>query len=279
MVRIITDSTCDLDPAFAAEREIQVLPLNVSFGEEQFLDGVTLQKDEFFARLEQGVLPKTSQITPGAFQTAFQQALEAGDEVLYVGLSGELSGTAQSARVAKALLDGDERIHLIDSRTVTGGLGHLVTIAANLRDAGLSAAELEAKLLGFLPRMRFYAVVDTLKYLKLGGRISGAAAVVGGVMGIRPILTVEDGKVVSAGKVRSLEAGRRWHLGKLEEHPPAREFGVSFAYSRDREPMEVFRSEVLARDPKLRTLECSIGSVVGTYAGPGAFGVMYLEEV
>ncbi len=278
MVRIITDSTCDLDPAYTRERDIQVLPLTVSFGQEHFRDGIDLSKETFYQRLEQGgTLPKTAQITPHEFEKVFRQAIAQGDQVVCVLISSNLSGTYQSALIGRNLVDG-EGIFVIDSRTVTGGLGHLVKIAADLRDAGRSAAEITAVLQGLVPRLRFYAVLDTLKYLKLGGRISGAAAVVGGVLGIRPIISAVEGEIRSAGKVRSLDAGRQWLLGKLQEHPPAMEYGLCFTYSWNREPMEVLRSETLEQWPTEDLIECHIGSVVGTYAGPGAFGVMYVEK-
>ena len=279
MVRIITDSTCDLDPAYTAARGITVLPLTVSFGEEHFRDGVDLTREEFYRRLEEGsVLPKTTQITPAEFQEAFVQELVTAEEVVFIGISSGLSGTCQSAEIARTLMDGDPRIHLVDSGSVTGGLGHLVKVAADLRDAGLSGSDIRAELLRLVPRMRFFAAVNTLKYLKLGGRISGAAAVVGGIMGIRPIISMEGGKIFSAGKVRSVEAGQKWLMKKLEEEPPALEYGLCFTYSLDPAAMEGFRTMALERYPVEDTLVCSIGSVVGTYGGPGAFGVMYIEQ-
>ena len=164
MIRIITDSTCDLSARQAHDLGLTVMPLTVHFGEEAYLDGVEITPPEFYAKLAASgsVLPTTSQINPGAFADAFEAALAEGDEVVGIFISSELSGTYQSAVMAKEMI-GSSRIHLVDSRTVTFPLALLLSEAARLRDAGLDGAELARQTTGLSRRLRLMAVLDTLK--------------------------------------------------------------------------------------------------------------------
>ena len=181
MIRIVTDSTSDLSADRAAALGVEVLPLSVHFGEESFQDGVDITKEEFYARLEQAeTLPTTAQIPPETFIKTFERLTAQGDQVLGIFLSSAMSGTYQSAMIARDIV-GEERIAVVDSQTVTFALGLLVEAACLLRDQGLSLEELRAQVEALAGRVRLLAVVDTLKYLKMGGRISGAAAVVGGL--------------------------------------------------------------------------------------------------
>lgn len=276
-VRILTDSTCDMDPEYAEKHGVTVFPMSVFFGDEHFRDGVDLTREEFYRRLEEGpVLPKTSQITPAFFEEQFREAREAGDTVVCILISSKLSGNYQSALIGRNLAGG-EGIYVVDSLTVTGGLWLLVHIAVKLRDKGMSAREIATYLESVRPRMRFYATLETLKYLKLGGRISGAAAVVGTMLGIRPVISVVDGEVRSVGKVRSQSAGRAWILEKMRRHRPDPAWDMVYTYSKYSELAEDLMEEFIPLFPTEEQLKCNIGSVVGTYAGPGAVGVMYIE--
>ena len=184
MVRIMTDSTCDLSPERQKALGVEVVPLSVHFGAESFRDGVDLSNAEFYERLRGAeTLPTTAQVNPEEFISRFQDHVGAGDQVVGIFLASQLSGTCQSALIARGIVD-EANIFVVDSTTVTFGLGLLVEMAAQLRDAGLSAPEIAAQVEQLAGRLRFYAVVGTLKYLKMGGRISGTAAVVGGMLGI-----------------------------------------------------------------------------------------------
>ncbi len=280
MVQIITDSTCDLGQARARELGIRILPLTVFFGKESFLDGVELTPEQFYTRLIQSpVLPTTSQINPDRFQTAFQEALDQGDEVVGIFLSSELSGTYQSARIAQTMLDTPERVHLVDSRTVTFPMALIVEEAVRLRDAGASAAEIAAQARGLTSRIRLLAVLDTLKYLKLGGRISAATAAVGGLLGVTPLVGIVDGKVESIGKCRGRKAAFRWMKERLEKEPIDYARCIGFGHSHCPEALEQITTYFAGEAARAHhVVQGEIGSVVGTYAGPGATGIAYFTK-
>ena len=279
MIRIVTDSTSELSSRRAAELGVEVVPLAVHFGEESFLDGVDITKEEFYTRLA-GVetLPTTSQVPPETFIQTFRRLTEGGDQVLGIFLSGAMSGTSQSAHIAREVVDEDN-IAVVDSQTVTFGLGLLVEAACRLRDQGLSLSELEARVTALAGRVRLLAVVDTLKYLKMGGRISGATAVVGGLLGITPIITIQDGLVVSVGKSRGRKAGFQFIQKWLQEkEAPDTSLPVSFGHSHAPEVMEegmaFFGPQLAGAD----LLQSDIGSVVGTHVGPGAGGLAFFVK-
>lgn len=279
MIRIVTDSTSDLPAARAAELGVEILPLSVHFGEESFRDGVDITREEFYARLA-GVdtLPTTSQIPPETFIDAFRRLTENGDQVLGVFLSSDMSGTYQSAMIARDIV-GEENIAVVDSRTVTFALGLLVEEACALRDQGLPLDGLRQRVEALAGRVRLLAVVDTLKYLKMGGRISGAAAVVGGLLGICPVITIENGLVASVGKGRGRKAGFQFIARWLEEKEKI-DTGLPVAFGHSDAPqvmadcMEFFREQTGGA----RLCPMDIGAVVGTHAGPGAAGLAFFVK-
>lgn len=278
MIRIFSDSTCDLSPARQRALGVEVAPLAVHFGEETYRDGVDLTNPQFYAKLRAArELPHTSQVNPEEFMDLFRPYVDQGDEIVGIFLSSKLSGTCQSAAIAGELLGGG-RVHVVDSTTVTFGLGLLVEMAARLRDRGKTAAEIEEDVEALAKRLRFYAVVDTLKYLKMGGRISAATAMVGGVLGVTPILNIRDGVVEAAGKSRGRKGGYQWMAKKMEAEPVDASLPVSFGHSDSPERMaecEAFFRELV---PHMEILESDIGSVVGTHAGPGAVGIAYFTK-
>lgn len=279
MIEIITDSTCDLTPAMANELGVRVLPLTVQFGEESFRDGLDITNADFYERLRSAqTLPTTSQINPDAFVSAFQEALDRGNQVVVIVVSSELSGTFQSAVIAKEMLDSED-VFVVDSRQVALSLNLLVLEAARLRDEGESAAEIANAVIALREKVRLYAVVDTLKYLKMGGRISAATAVVGGVLGITPIIALKDGKVESAGKTRGRKAGVQW----IREQANSEELDFSrplaLGHTDCVEALDAVAEEFSDLVPKFASVfSCEIGAVVGTHAGPGAAGVAYVVK-
>ena len=275
MVRIITDSTSDLLPQRRQELGIDVLPLSVHFGEESFQDGVDITNQGFYERLSQAeTLPTTSQVNPEDFAALFQRYVDQGDQVVGIFISSDLSGTCQSAAIARDMVDGGE-IHVIDSRSVTFALGLLVEQAAAFRDQGLSAAEIAERITQLTGRLRLLAVVDTLKYLKMGGRISAATAVVGGILGISPIIAVRDGKVEAVGKARGRKAALQWMAKRMEQEPPAAGLPVSFGHSNAPKAMEECIAFFVPQLGSPQYFTGDIGAVVGTHAGPGAAGIAY----
>ena len=276
MIRIITDSSCDLDLTQAAQLQVDVLPIHIYFGETEYLDRQTLSVTEFYEKLETvEKLPTTSQITPFEFAQAFQPYVDAGDEIVGIFLSSELSGTFQSAMTAKQMLQADN-IYLVDS--LNAALGHhlLVQIAVRLRDAGLSAQQIAARLTELAPKVKLVACVQTMKYLVMGGRVSPTAGKIGSILGIIPIIEVRNGKVESAGKVRGHKASLRWVQQFLEEHPADAQYPVVFSHSVNpagRDELVQAVTPLLLKDDYLY---CDLGSTVGTQ--PGAIGMAYIAE-
>ena len=279
MIRILTDSTSDLSPARAQALGVEVLPLSVHFGEETFRDGVDITNEGFYDRLAKAeTLPTTSQVPPETFLQTFQRIRGEGDQILGIFLSGAMSGTCQSAMIARQIVGG-EGIVIVDSRTVTFALGLLVETACILRDQGLSLEELTARMEELVGKVRLLAVVDTLKYLKMGGRISGAAAVVGGLLGICPIITIRDGLVASVGKGRGRKAGFQFIAKWLDEKEPIDgSLPVSFGHTNAPKALEECMAYFAERTAGQQVFPSDIGAVVGTHTGPGATGIAFYTK-
>lgn len=272
MVKIITDSTCDIEAAQAAKLGIETIPLRVLFGDQSFEDGVDLSKADFYEKLAHAkVLPTTSQVNPDAFVKAFEAHVEAGDTVVCICISEKLSGTYQSAMIAKDMVKGD--IYVVDSNSATIGASILVRHAVKLRDAGKSASDIHAELCAMAKKVKLVAVVNTLKYLKMGGRISSTTAVVGGLLGISPIVAVEDGAVNSVGKVRGQKAAIAFMEQYIKDHGIDTNYPIGFAYSGDnladmQQVMHHFNFADCFYD--------QLGTVIGTHAGPGAIAISFI---
>lgn len=278
MVRILTDSTSELSAARQAELGVEVAPLTVHFGEETFRDGVDITNHAFYDRLRRAeALPVTAQVNPEEFVNRFRTHVEAGDEVVGIFLSSLLSGTFQSASIARDIVD-ETHIFVVDSGAVTFGLGLLVEYAVMLRDQGRSAAQIAAEVQAISGRVRLLAVVDTLKYLKMGGRISGASAVLGGMLGITPILKVQHGVVEAAAKVRGRKAAFQWMDRRMEQERPDLTLPVAFGHSDAPAVLAECRAHFVEKLGLTSWLESDIGSVVGTHAGPGAAGIAYFVK-
>jgi DegV family protein with EDD domain len=278
MVRIITDSTSDIPQAEAAALGITVVPLTVHFGDEAYKDGIDLTNEDFYKKLAAvETLPTTSQVPPGEFTPLFQGFVDAGDDVVGIFISSEMSGTFQSAVVAREHV-GRDNVHVIDSRTATFELALLVRLAVRFRDAGMTAARIDARIRELIGRVRLFAVVDTLKYLKMSGRISTTTAFVGGLLGINPVIAVKDGRVESAGKARGLKAGLKMIHEFLQADPPDPDYLVVFGHTNApaalRETVAFFTKEYDIKD----YIEADIGTIVGTHVGPGAAGIAYIAK-
>lgn len=276
MIRIITDSTSDLSWETCERLGVEAMPISVHFGSESFRDGVDITHAEFYRRLAQAeALPTTSQLNPDELATLFRSCRDSGDEVVGIFLSGDLSGTLQSAQIAREMA-GNQGIYIVDSRNATFALGLLVERAAALRDQGLSAADLADAVRELAGRLRLVAVVDTLKYLKMGGRISAATAMVGGILGISPIVAVEDGKVESIGKARGRQAALRWIGERLAQEDVDLSLPVAFGHSHCEEALRDCMEHFSAlREQACGVMIGSLGSAIGTHVGPGAVGLAY----
>ena len=268
-VQIIVDSTVDMPEH--SRSACRVVPLTVHFGEESFIDGVTLNKQDFYRRLaEGGALPTTSQATPAAFQSVFDEVTRAGDSAVVITLASQFSGTYQSACIAA---EDYENIYVVYSRTAAIGSGILAEYALRCAEQGMEAGALAALLEKKREDVRLFALLDTLEYLKRGGRISKTVAFAGGLLNIKPLITVEDGEVLVVGKARGAKQGMALLTEKLLS-----DGGINFdlpillGYSgTDASNLEKYRADSREiwqgrEDTLPSTLLCS---VIGTHTGPG----------
>ena len=277
-VRIIVDSTTDVRESYRAK--MQFVPLTVRFGETEYSDGVDLDKREFYEKLvESDVLPTTSQATPAMFDTVFRETAAAGDSAVVITLSSKLSGTYQSAVLAA---DGYENIYIVDSQSVSIGAGVLAELGVRLNEQGRSAAEIAETLMRAREDVCVIALLDTLEYLKKGGRISKTVAFAGGMLNIKPVVTIQDGAVVMIGKARGSRNGNNLLVEKINQAG-----GVDF----DRPVLLGYTGlssvlmEKYVEDSKalweghVHQLDsCLLCSVIGTHAGPGAVAVAFFKK-
>jgi len=278
MVRIITDSTSDVRPAQWAKLGVTVLPLSVNFEDKSYLDGIDLTVDAFFEMLANAEkLPTTSQINPDAFARVFKECTDSGDDVVGIFISSKLSGTHDSAVIAAQEVNPD-KIFVVDSKIGTFGLAILVHEAVKMRDAGMEAAEIANKVEKLTKRVRLVAMVDTLKYLRMGGRISAASAILGGVLGIKPIVDLQNGLIHNIGKVRGKNSAMQFILKYLSDNPLDTGLAFSIGHSNARQEYDNLRAFLQPHIPVDKALIGEIGSVIGTYVGPGAFGIAYFEK-
>lgn len=278
MIRIITDSTSDISQDEAKKLGVDVIPLTVSFGEESFIDGVTITSDEFYKRLQEGdILPKTSQPSPVAFEEVYKKYIEQGDEIISIHISAELSGTVQSARIAAEEVAPD-KITVIDSLNVTGAQNVLVRAALKHRDEGLSRAEIVEKINDYIPRLRLFVIVNTLEYLKKGGRIKPSAAIVGDVISLHPVLTIINGFVEVAAKVIGDKATVKWLDKHIDEEVPEPGLPIILGHSAAPKKSASLMEKLTAKGVENIADVIQLGSVVGTYAGPGSVGMFYIAQ-
>ena len=277
-IRIITDSASDITQAEAKQLNIDVLPLKTLFGEEEYLDGITLDYETFYQKLvESDVMPTTSQIAPIEYEEKFRAAVENGDQVVCITISSKLSGCYQSASIAAEEFPG--KIELVDSLNAAIGERLLVQLALKARDEGKNAQEIGKLLNEQKHNIRLIALLDTLEYLKKGGRISSATAVAGSLLSIKPVIAIENGEVVTLGKARGSKNGNNM-LRTLVEKSGGINFEMPFylAYTglSDELLQKYIADSASLYEGKTDHLPIStIGSTIGTHAGPGAIAAAF----
>ena len=280
MIRILTDSASDILPAEAEQLGVTVIPLNVTLEDGTVLrDGIDKTPSEYYALLKEcHKLPTTSQPSPELFERFYQDAAAAGDEVLGIFLSHELSGTWQCARLAADLVNVDN-VLFVDSANVCLGEGLLVRLAVQLRAAGKTLVQIATDLEHAKEHLHLVAAIDDLKYLRKGGRLPAAVAVAGGMLGIKPLITIQDGKVAMAGKARGLPGAYVALFKKVEEMGginPAFPALAGYTVSpREVTPIQTYLRDNLQQEDLLVR---QIGCVIGTHAGPGAFGIAFFDK-
>jgi len=276
-VRILTDSTADIPLPVAESLGITVVPLTVSFGNESYLDGIELDNVGFFQKLQTNkTLPKTSQPAPGAFQEAFIRLIDEGaDGIVAVLLTSKLSGTYQSAVTARDALSEEYKkvpIELIDSQSVSVGIGYTTMQAAEEAKQGASLETIKEHALDRLARTRILFALDTLEYLSKGGRIGGASAMVGNILSIKPILSFKEGVVVPIERPRT-RAKAYARIGQLVAEAGPLESATIVASD---ETVGQQLADVLATVYKSEMQRYKVGAVIGTYSGPAVAGVAFV---
>ncbi len=278
-IRVITDSAADLPQP--CRPEITVLPMAVTFGEEQFLDGVDLTHRQFYEKLIEGdALPTTSQINPAQFEEAFRRAVDDGEDVVAVVLSSKLSGTCQSARIAAEEFSG--RVFVVDSENATIGQQILVRRALDLLDQGLDAAAIAAELEKEKKDIRLVALLDTLEYLKRGGRISPSVALVGGLLSVKPVIAVEHGEVVMLGKARGSKNGSNLLVQEIRKTNGVdfdRPYLLGYTGLEDSLLQKYIADSAALWAEHTNALPIgTIGGTIGTHVGPGAVAVAFFQR-
>ena len=280
MIRILTDSASDILPAEAEQLGVTVIPLNVTLEDGTILrDGVDMTPSAYYEILAGcRKLPTTSQPSPELFENFFLEAAAAGDEVIGIFLSHALSGTYQCAKLAADMANVDN-VLFVDSGHVCLSEALLVRLAVQLRDSGKTAGQIAAILEHAKEHLHLVAAIDDLKYLRKGGRLPAAVAVAGGMLGIKPLITIQNGKVAMAGKARGLPGAYVALFKKVEEmgginpaFPALAGYTVS---SREVTPIQTYLRDNLQQEDLLVR---QIGCVIGTHAGPGAFGIAFFDK-
>jgi len=273
-VRIVTDSSCDLTAAQAAALDVEVVPLSVRFGDEEFVDGTELSVDEFYRRMaSSSALPETAAPSPGAFEAAFRRGADAGaDGIVCVNLSAQLSATMQSAQTAAKALEGSLPVEVVDSRSVTLGLGSMVQWAAERARAGADVQTIAEGVRDMASRQRIWATLDTLDNLKKGGRIGGAKALVASLLSIKPAISLHEGVVEEAGKPRTRGKALRWLADKVLAESVVERLAVVHGEAPDIDEFLDLLAPRYGRDDLTVGI---IGPIIGAHAGPRVIGATY----
>lgn len=277
-ITLITDSTCDLSPKALEEQGVLFAPLKVLFGDEEYIDKISLSNSEFYEKMKQSVeLPTTSQVNPNEFHELFTQELEKGNEVIGLFISSDLSGTYNSAMIAKDMIESD-KIHIIDSRTTSFSLALMIYLVSDWIRNGLSVQEIESKLTLLIEKAQLFGMLDNLENLKKGGRLSSGTAMIGKMLNLKPIIEVKNGIVEMANKVRGSRKGMAWMIEQLKQDYPSGSIPeLALAHANDFEKLQEFKALLLESLEIERIYEIEIGSVVGTHTGEGVVGVAYFR--
>lgn len=273
-VRIVTDSACDLTSTQASDLGVTVVPLTIRFGTEELTDREELSVEDFYARMaEADALPETAAPSPGAFEQAFRDAQSDGaDAVVCINISAQLSATMQSAENAAGAVD-DLDVRVLDSRSISSGLGGQVIRAAEAARSGATADEIVAMIESVRERTRVIAALDTLDNLKKGGRIGGAQAFLGSVLSIKPVIDVSTGAVEEAAKPRTRRKAMEWMRDRLFSEGPCEDVTIADGMAPDAQALEDL---LVDRYPREELRHATIGAVIGAHGGPRVLGITYV---
>jgi DegV family protein with EDD domain len=279
-LRILTDSVSDLPKDIVNKYEIEVLPLLVNFEDGSYRDGIDLTSEEFFSKLEKSKdLPTTSQVNPGQFIEVFEEVKNNGDEMICILMSSQMSGTYGAAITAKEHV-GAKNVTIIESKAVTLGYGLLVIEAAKMKEEGFSREEIAIKVEKSVENLQNYFIVDTLEYLCKGGRLTSSEAFIGGMLNIKPILSIDNGRLIPIAKIRGRKKAMKWVINEIKnEFSDLSDTTIAIYNANDLEYMESFilkfKEEINCKEIILG----NVGTVVGTHSGPSCLAVSFVRSL
>ena len=273
-VRVVTDSACDLPDSLAAEMGIDIVPLTVRFGDDEFTDRRDLSPSEFWAKCNNSpLLPETAAPSPGAFEEAYRRlAADGAEGIVTVTISRDLSATGQAAELAAQAVADVVPVEVVDSRFVSMGQGLIAIGAARLAQAGKGMDDVAGAAIDLIPRTRVYGAIDTLENLKKGGRIGGAQALLGSMLSIKPIIEVKDGKVEPESRQRTRSKALAYLAGKVREQGRLEQLAVHNGSAPD---IDEFIDMLADVHPREEVIVGEVGSVIGAHAGPRVIGVAF----
>ena len=275
-IKIITDSTLDLPAELIREKDIEVLPLLINFGEESYLDGIEITTKEMIDKIDAtGVLPTTAQVTPNRFEESFKKYLDEGYKIVALTLSSDMSGTYQSACIAKDMLESDDII-VIDSRNVTSGLGLLVLKACELRDKGLGIKEIEEGILKAIPKVKCSLNFESLENLVRGGRLSKTAGTIGSVLGLRLILEIKDGKMSVKDKVRGSKKALKKLVSDFESTDGDFDSPIVLLELLNEDVYQGLK--IYFQEKNINYIDAKVGCTVGIHSGIKPCGIFFFEK-
>jgi len=275
-IKIITDSTCDLNSAVIDKYNIEVLPLLVNIENNTYMDGVDITLQEYLHKMKiSKEFPSTTQVNPHRFYECYKKYLDQGYKIVSIHLSSKMSGTYQSSCMAKGMLESEDIIS-IDSYNVTSGLGLLVLKACKLKEEGYNIFQIEEKIKETIPHIKSALAFDSLDNLVKGGRLSKTVGAIGGLLDIKLILSVKDGEMAVIDKARGRKKAIKAILKNLDKAGIKNGETSILLQSSDKNILESLREHMLKRE--MDFIECGVGCVVGTHAGEGACGVFYVED-
>ena len=275
-IKIITDSTADLSKEIYDKYDIEVLPLLINFGEDSYLDGVEINPNIVFERIEKdNILPTTAQVIPNRFIQSYKKYLDEGYKIISIHMSSVMSGTYQSACIAKEVLETED-IVVIDSQNVTAALGMLVLKAVKLRENGYDILKMEQELNAIKEKIGVSIYFDSLEYLVRGGRISKTAGIVGSMLGIKLILEIKDGLMSVKDKIRGNKKSIKKIISDLESVTLDDEVPVILIDVNNIEIKKALKEYM--ENNNVNFVECPVGSAVSIHSGPGCCGLVFLTK-
>ncbi|MBQ8558515.1 MAG: DegV family protein [Tyzzerella sp.] len=278
MIRILVDSSSDFELNELTNKNMDFVPLTITLEENHYQDGIDLNKNQLYEMLSgSDIFPKTAQPSPASFSEIFEDAKEKGDEIICILLASSLSGTCQSATIAKNMVDYD-KIYIIDSLSATHAIRLMVECAVRLRDEGLSCEEIVAQVEAMKSRCKIIAGLDTLEFLCRGGRLSRTAATIGEIANLKPMITLaEDGTIKVIGKCLGRLKATSFIMKQLEEKTIDTDYSVYTLYTYGTENVEKLEAKLEKAGYKIDG-RLQVGATIGAHVGPGAFGVIFVEK-